>query len=107
MADGIYSRDAHYNRQGKPDDLAGAAIPVYARIALLAQVIDVFHTADGRQAALDEVRLRAGRWFDPQLVQALGQVARADPFWTMLNATGFDDAVLARLPAPGNPAASA
>lgn len=98
VAHGIYSLDEHYNGQGKPDGLAGAAIPVYARIALLAQVIDVFHTADGRQAALDEVRLRSGRWFDPQLVQAFEQVARADPFWTMLNATGLDAAVLALEP---------
>lgn len=99
VADGIYSLDEHYNGQGKPDGLAGDAIPVYARIALLAQVIDVFHTADGAQAAIDEVRLRAGRWFDPQLVQAFERVAQASRFWSTLCAAGIDQAVLALEPA--------
>lgn len=84
VAAGIYSLDEHYNGHGKPDGLSADAIPLYARIALLAQVIDVFHTADGRQAALDEVRLRAGRWFDPQLVQAFDRVAESAQFWSVL-----------------------
>ena len=70
VAQGIYSLDEHYNGQGKPDKLAGDAIPVFARIALLSQVIDVFHTADGVEAALNEVSLRSGHWFDPRLHQA-------------------------------------
>lgn len=99
VACGIYSLDEHYNGQGKPDGLAGEAIPVYARIALLAQVIDVFHTADGAQAAIAEVRQRAGRWFDPQLVQAFERAAQASPFWPMLTAADIDQAVLALEPA--------
>lgn len=94
VADGIYSLDEHYNGKGKPDALVGDAIPLYARIALLAQVIDVFHTADGRQAALKEVRLRAGRWFDPTLVQAFEQVAQADTFWDVLVSPDIDLAIL-------------
>ena len=39
VAGGIYSLDEHWNGGGRPDQLAGQAIPVYARIALLAQVI--------------------------------------------------------------------
>ena len=96
---GIYSLDEHFNGQGKPEGLAGEAIPLYARIALLAQVIDVFHTAGGPQAALDEVRLRAGRWFDPQLVDAFEQVADTADFWLMLAASDINDAILALEPA--------
>lgn len=96
---GIYSLDEHFNGQGKPEGLAGQAIPLYARIALLAQVIDVFHTAGGPLAALDEIRLRAGRWFDPQLVAAFEQVADSADFWRVLAATDIDDAVLALEPA--------
>jgi len=96
---GIYSLDEHFNGQGKPEGLAGEAIPLYARIALLAQVIDVFHTAGGPQAALDEIRLRAGRWFDPRLVTAFEQVADSADFWRILAATDIDDAVLALEPA--------
>jgi hypothetical protein len=65
VAEGIYSLDEHVNGKGKPAQLVGDAIPVYARIALLAQVIDVFHTDGGREAALHEATARAGsrsRW---------------------------------------------
>jgi HD-GYP domain-containing protein (c-di-GMP phosphodiesterase class II) len=98
VACGIYSLDEHFNGQGKPEGLSGEAIPVFARIALLAQVIDVFHTTDGAQAAMDEVRLRAGRWFDPQLVQSFETVAQYPGFWTTLNSAGIADAVLALEP---------
>ncbi|KIF83887.1 metal-dependent phosphohydrolase [Noviherbaspirillum autotrophicum] len=99
VARGIYSLDEHFNGKGKPEGLAGEAIPVYARIALLAQVIDVFHTAGGRQAALDEVRARAGRWFDPRLVQSFEEVAQAESFWRMLASEEVDRAVQALEPA--------
>jgi HD-GYP domain-containing protein (c-di-GMP phosphodiesterase class II) len=98
VASGIYSLDEHYNGQGKPEGLAGDAIPVYSRIALLAQVIDVFLTADGAQAALAEVRGRSGRWFDPQLVQAFERVAQANEFWSTLAAPTIVQAVLALEP---------
>ena len=99
VADGIYSLDEHFNGNGKPHKLAGAAIPVYARIALLAQVIDVFHTAGGREAAMRETRSRAASWFDPQLVAAFGQVATVPAFWNTLAAADIDDAVFALEPA--------
>jgi len=99
VADGIYSLDEHFNGNGKPAQLAGAAIPVYARIALLAQVIDVFHTAGGRAAALREAAGRAGSWFDPSLVTAFEAVAREEQFWTTLAAPDIDGAVFALEPA--------
>ena len=99
VADGIYSLDEHFNGNGKPARLAGQAIPVYARIALLAQVIDVFHTAGGRAAALREAQGRAGSWFDPQLVSAFEAVAQDEAFWTTLGAPAIDGAVFALEPA--------
>ncbi|WP_296943210.1 HD-GYP domain-containing protein [uncultured Massilia sp.] len=99
VSDGIYSLDEHWNGQGKPARLAGEAIPVYSRIALLAQVIDVFHAAGGRDAALREARARAGQWFDPALVAAFEDVARADDFWSVLAAPGIDQAVADLQPA--------
>ncbi|WP_420473405.1 HD-GYP domain-containing protein [Noviherbaspirillum sp. ST9] len=98
VAAGIYSLDEHYNGSGKPDRLAGDAIPVYSRIALLAQVIDVFHTAGGRGGALDEVRHRSGHWFDPKLVRAFEQVALSEAFWSTLESPGVDGAVQALEP---------
>lgn len=99
VAAGIYSLDEHFNGQGKPQGLAGEAIPLFSRIALLAQVIDVFHTAGGPQAALDEIRLRAGRWFDPALVDAFGRVAESEAFWATLAAPEVAGAILALEPA--------
>lgn len=99
VAAGIYSLDEHFNGQGKPAGLLGEAIPLYARIALLAQVVDVFHTTGGPTAALDEVRGRAGRWFDPRLVQAFETLAEADDFWGMLAAPNIGEAVLGLEPA--------
>ena len=99
VAQGIYSLDEHYNGQGKPDKLAGQAIPLFSRIALLAQVIDVFHTADGARAAQAEVRQRAGSWFDPQLVLAFERVAQSAAFWSMLRSQDLTAAVAALEPA--------
>jgi HD-GYP domain-containing protein (c-di-GMP phosphodiesterase class II) len=96
---GIYSLDEHYNGQGRPEGLSGEAIPLFSRIALLAQVVDVFHTAGGPQAALDEVRGRAGGWFDPALVSIFDAVATDDAFWQTLGSPDVTRAVLALEPA--------
>ncbi|MEO6410766.1 MAG: HD domain-containing phosphohydrolase [Burkholderiaceae bacterium] len=87
---GVHSLDEHWNGHGKPAGLAGTAIPLYARIALLAQVVDVFRTADGPVAALAEARARSGGWFDPELVAALERVAQRPGFWSVLDAPSLD-----------------
>ena len=99
VAAGIYSLDEHWNGQGKPEQRSGEDIPVYARIALLAQVVDVFHTADGPAAALAEVRHRSGQWFDPTLVAAMENVAQDPNFWATLAGPNISQAVLALEPA--------
>jgi HD-GYP domain-containing protein (c-di-GMP phosphodiesterase class II) len=91
---GIHSLDEHWNGRGKPEGLAGDAIPLFARIALLAQVVDVFQVAAGPDAALAEARERSGHWFDPSLVQALQQVAAQPGFWTALGSPTLDARVL-------------
>ena len=99
VAQGIYSLDEHFNGHGKPEGLAGPAIPLYARIALMTQVIDVFHTASGPEAALAEACLRSGTWFDPELVAAFERAARAPAFWQTLAAPTIEQAVFALEPA--------
>jgi HD-GYP domain-containing protein (c-di-GMP phosphodiesterase class II) len=98
VADGIHSLDEHWNGRGKPQQLRAEGIPLYARIALLAQVIDVFHTADGPAAALKEARHRAGQWFDPALVTAFEQASTSPTFWATLGSHGIDRAVQALEP---------
>ncbi|MEJ2479296.1 MAG: HD domain-containing phosphohydrolase [Acidihalobacter sp.] len=94
VADGVHSLDEHWNGRGKPEGLRGERIPLNARIALLAQVVDVFHHAGGLDAALGEVRQRSGHWFDPAVVAAFEQVARDEGFWAALGDTGVARRVL-------------
>lgn len=99
VAQGIYSLDEHYNGNGKPARLKGAAIPIYSRIALLAQVVDVFHTAAGASAAVLEVRKRSAGWFDPDLVWAFESVASNPDFWEVLASPRVEQAVQGLEPA--------
>ncbi|WP_199052077.1 HD-GYP domain-containing protein [Aquitalea sp. ASV15] len=99
VARGIQSLDEHWDGSGRPLGLQGEAIPLNARIALLAQVIDVFHITNGRDGALAEIRSRAGGWFDPQLVACFASVAQDETFWQVLESTSVDQAVLALEPA--------
>ncbi|WP_027469543.1 HD-GYP domain-containing protein [Deefgea rivuli] len=84
VALGIHSLDEHWDGGGRPENLRGDTIPLNARIALLSQVIDVFHFSHGAAAALTEVRLRSKLWFDPDLVAAFEVVAKDGHFWAML-----------------------
>lgn len=85
VCDGIYRLDEHWDGSGKPDRLAGTDIPVFSRIALLAQVIDVFRTNAGPEAAVREVRQRTGTWFDPRLTDCFGSIASNPGFWQTLD----------------------
>jgi putative nucleotidyltransferase with HDIG domain len=101
VAAGIGSLDEHWNGHGRPEGLSGQAIPLHARIALLAQVVDVFHTMGGSDAALREARHRSGTWFDPELVATLEVVGRAAGFWQRLASAEVEQAVFAMEPGAG------
>ena len=93
VCDGIHSLDEHWDGGGRPDRLAGEVIPLPARIALLAQVVDVFHRSTGREAALAEARKRSGSWFDPSVVEAFEYAALVPGFWEMLETDDLERAV--------------
>lgn len=84
VCEGIYQLDEHWDGSGKPDRLRGEAISLFARIALIAQVADVFHGHAGPDGALGEVRRRSGSWFDPRLVEVFARLAARESFWTTL-----------------------
>ena len=65
VAQAIRCFDEHWDGHGRPAGLSGEQIPIYARISLLAQIIDVFQTANGVEAAKREILHRTGTWFDP------------------------------------------
>ncbi|MCM2341436.1 MAG: HD-GYP domain-containing protein [Rhodoferax sp.] len=98
VAQGIHALDEHWNGQGRPEQLAGSAIPINARIALLAQVIDVHNAATGRATAVAEVQARRGSWFDPSLVDAFVALSHGAAFWEMLDSPGLEPAVYALEP---------
>jgi len=99
VAQAVHSLDEHFDGGGRPDHLRASAIPLASQIALMAQVVDVFHFSGDAEAALAELRLRAGSWFDPALVQAFEQVAREPAFWVMLASDQVERAVNRLAPA--------
>jgi HD-GYP domain-containing protein (c-di-GMP phosphodiesterase class II) len=99
VARGVHSLDEQWNGKGRPEHLVGDAIPIYSRIALLAQVVDVFHTSGGPDAALEEAQARRGTWFEPRLVDALARFGAEDELWSMLQAPNLSEIVFAAEPA--------
>ena len=83
-ADAIRSLDEHWDGRGHPAGLTGDAIPLLGRILGLAQVVEVFSTAHGRERALAVAQERSGTWFDPDLVTALGRIGADVGFWESL-----------------------
>lgn len=83
-AEAIRCLDEHWDGRGHPVGLAGEAIPLLARILNLAQVVEVFQAARGRDAAFEMARDRAGSWFDPALVDAFERIRGDDALWATL-----------------------
>lgn len=84
-ASAIRSLDEHWDGSGYPQGLEGETIPMLARIAGLAQTVDVFLRRDGLSAALAVARRRSGTWFDPDLVKALLAAEKDTAFWQQVN----------------------
>jgi HD-GYP domain-containing protein (c-di-GMP phosphodiesterase class II) len=98
VCQGIYRLDEHWDGSGRPGRLSGEAIPLFARIALLAQIADVFHTHAGRDASVAEVRRRSGTWLDPTLVGLFEKLAARPEFWSGLESSFIDSRILALAP---------
>jgi HD-GYP domain-containing protein (c-di-GMP phosphodiesterase class II) len=101
VAEGIHSLDEHWDGGGKPAGLKADAIPLASRVALLAQVADVFHTAGGPDVVLKELKSRAGRWLDPGLVRVFARLAQEPDFWQQLASPYLEGLVLAMEPGRG------
>lgn len=94
-AHAIRAMDEHWDGGGYPEGLKGQAIPVLARIVGLAQVAEIFSGQDGPEAALAVARARRGRWFDPDLVRAFGDVAADGALWARVASSDVDREVSA------------
>jgi putative nucleotidyltransferase with HDIG domain len=83
-ADAIRALDEHWNGAGQPNGLAAQSIPLLGRIAGLSQTVEVFLGAHGPEAALEMVRRRSGRWFDPELARRVRSWRRDAAWWQRL-----------------------
>jgi HD-GYP domain-containing protein (c-di-GMP phosphodiesterase class II) len=99
VALGIQGLDEHWDGSGKPSGVAGAEIPLFSRIALLAQIVDVFHLADGPDNALQEVENRSGSWFDPELAKTFAVVSARGDFWETLRSANLQERIFELEPA--------
>jgi len=97
VAKGILDLDEHVDGGGQPQGLKGKEIHLFARIALVAQVIDVFFVHQGPEAALTEIRKRAGGWFDPEIVTVFETLA-TPVFFAELGSDNLESYVLALEP---------
>ncbi|WP_338609750.1 HD domain-containing phosphohydrolase [Pelagibacterium nitratireducens] len=94
VAQAILDLDEQWNGGGKPLGKAGTDISLFSRIALLAQVVDVFFMSGGPEAAMTEITSRSGTWFDPAVVFAFSDVAADETFWAMLARDDIEQVVL-------------
>jgi putative nucleotidyltransferase with HDIG domain len=96
--DAIRSLDEHWDGQGHPAGLRGDAIPLGARIANLAQTLDLFRRSEGVRGALRVARERRGTWFDPALVDRVCRWKSDTAWWNALDAEHgvIDTPLLAR-----------
>lgn len=98
-ANAIRSLDEHWAGLGYPEGRRGDEIPLLSRIALIAQTVDAFHSAEGLRNALAVLRSRSGTWFDPDLVKVVTGWRADDGWWRGLHAPELGDVVVALEPA--------
>jgi len=80
IADAVRHHHERWDGNGYPDRLAGAAIPLLARIVHVAEVFDLFTAANSYRPAVSRERALAildrasGHQFDPEVVGAIATV---------------------------------
>jgi putative nucleotidyltransferase with HDIG domain len=78
--------------------LRGSEIPLFANITNLSQTLEVFFKARGRADAVDAVRRRSGRWFDPELVKTAISLCKDGRLWEGLDKEDLSTEVMALEP---------
>jgi response regulator RpfG family c-di-GMP phosphodiesterase/DNA-binding CsgD family transcriptional regulator len=88
-----------WDGSGAPEALKGATIPIGSRIVLPAFVMVPIYRLHGRDSAVAAVRQGSGSTFDPEVVEAVGQLARDDAVWAGLEGEHIRERVLGMEPA--------
>lgn len=97
-AEAVRNLDEHWCGKGYPYGKRGEEIPLLARIASLAQNVEIFHAAYGVGAALRMASDRGGSWFDPALVRTVLGWRRDAAWWRALGEPGIESRVVAAEP---------
>jgi HD-GYP domain-containing protein (c-di-GMP phosphodiesterase class II) len=83
-AEAVRTLHEHWDGGGLPNGARGEAIPLLARIALLAQTFDAICAAEDLDAAFRMIGRRRRTWFDPGLVDTLWSWHDDREWWTAL-----------------------
>jgi HD-GYP domain-containing protein (c-di-GMP phosphodiesterase class II) len=97
VLDALGAAYEHWDGRGWPAGLRGEELPLAARVAQLAEYVEVAHRVGGVEAATSVARRRAGTQFDPALATLL--CASADEILGGLDAVGTWTAVIEAEPA--------
>ena len=81
-----------WNGRGWPGELKGDEVPLAARLAQLAEFVEVAHRIGGVEAAKELARGRAGKQFDPSLAELM--CSDAEPIFADLDGVGTWNAVI-------------
>jgi putative nucleotidyltransferase with HDIG domain len=97
-ADVIRSVDEQWDGGGLPDGKRGDEIPLLSRIANLAQTLETVRSKRGICLALEAVREKRGRWFQPVLVDLLNDWDTDAGWWAKLQSHDLTSEALALKP---------
>lgn len=100
-AETIRSLDEHWNGKGNPHGLKGEAIPLLARIANVAQTVEVFHRSEGLDGVGRVLAERSGTWFDPALARLVTAWVGDAEWWKTLESEELEHSVQALRPNDG------
>jgi HD-GYP domain-containing protein (c-di-GMP phosphodiesterase class II) len=95
----LFQTFERWDGKGLPTGTSGSANELVARIVNLADVLAVYHRADGILAALDVARQRRGTQFDPELVDLV--LAEGPALFEGLDGASTWEAVIDAEPALG------
>ncbi|MGA2650331.1 MAG: HD domain-containing phosphohydrolase [Terracidiphilus sp.] len=77
----VRALDEHWDGGGYPERSTGTAISPLARVMAVAQHLDVFALERSPAMAMQVLRQRSGRWFDPEVVKAAESLHRKGALW--------------------------
>jgi HD-GYP domain-containing protein (c-di-GMP phosphodiesterase class II) len=97
VLDALGASYEQWDGRGWPGELRADEVPMAARLAQLAEFVEVAHRVGGVHAAKALARRRAGKQFDPALARLMA--AEADMLLSDLDSVGTWDAVIEAEPA--------